>query len=92
MMNRRHFVYGAAAGAAMSTSAALRVRGTDYDLILEAGRVIDSSTRLHAIHDGAARDSSRAPFRRTAADRPTLDAVFRLHVGGPLFESTRRQR
>ena len=41
MMNRRQFVYGAAAGAAMLTRATdAFAAAADYDLILKGGRVI----------------------------------------------------
>ena len=52
MMNRRQFVYAAAAGAAM-LSRAKSVFAATYDLIIKGGRVIDPSLQIDAIRDVA---------------------------------------
>jgi dihydroorotase len=54
MMNRRRFLYAAAAGAALVTRMpGARVSAATYDLIIRGGRVIDPSLRLDAIRDVA---------------------------------------
>ena len=52
MMNRRQFVYAAAASAAVCAGAA-KVFAATYDVIVQGGRVIDPSLRVNAIRDVA---------------------------------------
>ena len=52
MMNRRQFVYAAAASAAVCARAA-NVFAATYDVIVQGGRVIDPSLRVNAIRDVA---------------------------------------
>ncbi len=52
MMNRRQFVYAAAASAAMFARPSNLIAQT-YDLIVKGGRVIDPSLRINAIRDVA---------------------------------------
>jgi dihydroorotase len=52
MMNRRQFVYAAAASAAMFARAS-NVFAATYDLIIKGGRVIDPSLRINAVRDVA---------------------------------------
>jgi dihydroorotase len=84
MMNRRQFVYGAAAGAAMLTRAAGAFAAADYDLILKGGRVIDPSMRLDAIRDVAIAGNRIAAVEAniTAAATETIDASGKLVVPG----------
>ena len=84
MMNRRQFVYAAAAGAAMLTRASERVRGDEYDLIIKGGRVIDPSLRLDAIRDVAIAGGRIAAVEANiAADAAeTIDARGKLVVPG----------
>ena len=52
MMNRRQFVYAAAASAAMFARPSNLIAQT-YDLIVKGGRIIDPSLRINAIRDVA---------------------------------------
>jgi dihydroorotase len=52
MMNRRQFVYAAAAGAAMCARVS-NVFAATYDLIVKGGRVIDPSLRIIGLRDVA---------------------------------------
>ena len=71
MMNRRQFVYAAAAGAAMFARAS-NVFAATYDLIIKGGRVIDPS--LQARRDPRRGDRRAAASRRS---RPTSRATRR---------------
>ena len=85
MMNRRQFVYAAAAGAAMLTRANHAFAAADnYDLIIKGGRVIDPSMRLDAIRDVAIAGNRIAAVEAniTAAAAETIDASGRLVVPG----------
>ena len=54
MMNRRGFLYTAAAGAALVTRVPNAVaQSATYDLIIRGGRVIDPSLRIDGIRDVA---------------------------------------
>ena len=84
MMNRRQFVYAAAAGAAMLTRAT-HAFAADYDLIIKGGRVIDPSMRLDAIRDVAIAGNRIAAVEAniTAAGAETIvDASGKLVVPG----------
>jgi dihydroorotase len=85
MMNRRQFVYGAAAGAAMVARATKAfAAAANYDLILKGGRVIDPSMRLDAIRDVAIAGNRIAAVEAniTAAAAETIDASGKLVVPG----------
>ena len=85
MMNRRQFVYAAAASAAMFARAA-NVLAATYDLIVKGGRVIDSSLRINAVRDvaiaGGRIAAVEANIAADAAD--VIDARGRLVVQGLL--------
>jgi dihydroorotase len=54
MMNRRRFLYTAAAGVALATRVPNAfAQAATYDLIIRGGRVIDPSLRIDAIRDVA---------------------------------------
>jgi dihydroorotase len=85
MMNRRQFVWAAAAGSAMFA------RVTDvlaapprYDLIVKGGRVLDPSLRLDAIRDVAIAGGRIAAVEANIADdaAETIDARGKLVVPG----------
>jgi dihydroorotase len=87
IMNRRQFVWAAAAGPALLA----RLTGglaapARYDLIIKGGRVIDPSLRLDAIRDVAIADghiaSVEADIAADAAD--TIDARGKVVVPGLL--------
>ena len=85
MMNRRQFVYAAAAGAAMLTRATNAFAAApNYDLIIKGGRVIDPSRRLDAIRDVAIAGNRIAAVEAniTAAAAETIDASGKLVVPG----------
>ncbi len=85
MMNRRQFVYAAAAGAAMLARTP-RVFGATHDLIVKGGRVIDPSLRINAIGDVAIAAGRIAAVETDIADdaTETFDARGRLVVPGLL--------
>ena len=85
MMNRRRFLYAAAAGAAMVTRVPNAfAQGPKYDLIIRGGRVIDPSLRLDAIRDVAIAQGRivavEANIAGAAAE--TIDARGKLVVPG----------
>jgi dihydroorotase len=53
MMNRRRFLYGAAAAGSAMLSPVPNVRAAAYDLIVRGGRVIDPSLGIDAVRDVA---------------------------------------
>ncbi len=85
MMNRRQFVYAAAASAAMFARPSNLIAQT-YDLIVKGGRIIDPSLRTNAIRDvaiAAGRIAAvEADIAAGAAD--VFDARGRLVVPGLL--------
>jgi dihydroorotase len=83
MMNRRQFVYTAAAGAAMLTRAT-NAFAANYDLIIRGGRVIDPSVRLDAIRDVAVAGTRIAAVEANITDAATetIDARGKLVVPG----------
>ena len=87
MMNRRQFVWAAAAGsvvlARVTDGLAAQAR---YDLIVKGGRVIDPSLRLDAIRDVAIADGRIAAVEANiAADAAdTIDARGKIVVPGLL--------
>ena len=85
MMNRRQFVYAAAASAAMFARAS-NVLAATYDVIVKGGRVIDPSLRINAIHDVAIAGGRIAAVEANiAADAgEMIDARGRLVVPGLL--------
>ena len=85
MMNRRRFLYTAAAGAAMVTRVPNAfAQAATYDLIIRGGRVIDPSLRIDAIRDVAvARGRIAAVEANIAGDAAaTIDARGKLVVPG----------
>ena len=85
MMNRRQFVYAAAAGAAMLTRTTnASAAAANYDLIIKGGRVIDPTMRLDAIRDVAVAGNRIAAVEAniTAAAAETIDARGKLVVPG----------
>ena len=85
MMNRRQFVYAAAASAAMFARAS-NVLAATYDLIVKGGRVIDPALRINAIRDVAIAGGRIAAVEvNIAADAAEIiDARGRLVVPGLL--------
>jgi len=83
MMNRRQFVYAAAASAAMCARVS-NVFAATYDLIVKGGRVIDPSLRINAIRDVAITGGRIAAVEANiAADAAeTIDARGKLVVPG----------
>jgi len=83
MMNRRQFVYAAAASAAMFARAS-NVLAATYDLIVKGGRVIDPSLRIDAVRDvaitGGRIAAVDADIAADAADM--IDARGKLVVPG----------
>lgn len=85
MMNRRRFLYAAAAGAAMFARAPSMFAATaPYDLIIKGGRVIDPSLRLDAIRDVAIAGGRIAAVEAdiAAGAAETIDARGKLVVPG----------
>ena len=85
MMNRRQFVYAAAAGAALLARTP-RVFGATHDLIVKGGRVVDPSLRINAISDVAIAGGRIAVVETDIADEATetFDARGKLVVPGLL--------
>src|SRR5215470_16182672 len=83
MMNRRQFVIGAAAGAAMFTRIP-RACAQTYELVIKGGRVIDPSMGLDAIHDVAIAGGRIVAVEPTiAASAPdTIDARGKIVAPG----------
>ena len=83
MMNRRQFVYAAAASAAMFVRPS-NVRAQTYDTIIKGGRVVDPSLRLNALRDVAISAGRIAAIEPNIADdaADTIDARGRLVVPG----------
>jgi dihydroorotase len=85
MLNRRHFIAAAAAGAATATLGPRTLfAAARYDLVIKGGRVIDPSLRLDAVRDVAIADGRIAAIERgiTAAAGATIDARGKLVVPG----------
>jgi dihydroorotase len=93
MMNRRQFVYAAAATAAIGVRAA-RLFAAKYDLIVRGGRVIDPSLRINAVRDVAIAGGRIAAVEANiAADAGDLiDARGKLVVPGLLDIHTHAAR
>ena len=85
MMNRRRFLYAAAAGAVMVTRVPNAfAQAAQYDLIIRGGRVIDPSLRLDAIRDVAIAQGRIAAVEASVAGgaAETIDARGKLVVPG----------
>jgi dihydroorotase len=85
MLNRRQFLYAAAAGAAAFARATdVLAAATKYDLIIKGGRVIDPSLRVDVIRDvaiaGGRIAAVEANIMADAAE--TIDARGKLVVPG----------
>ena len=84
-MNRRQFVYSAAASAAVLARAAdLLAAPARYDLLIKGGRVIDPSLRLDAIRDVAIAGGRIVAIETsvTGEAAETIDARGKLVVPG----------
>ncbi len=86
MMNRRQFVWAAAAGSAVLARVTEGLAAPRFDLVVKGGRVIDPSLRLDAIRDvGIAGGRIAAVEANLAADAAdTIDARGRIVVPGLL--------
>ena len=84
MMNRRRFLYAAAAGALGTRLPAAFAQGSTYDLIIKGGRVIDPSLRLDGIRDVAVAQGRIAAVEANIAGpaAETIDARGKLVVPG----------
>jgi len=85
MMNRRQFVWAAAAGSAMFARVThVLAAPPRYDLIVKGGRVLDPSLRLDAIRDVAIAGGRIAAVEANIADdaAETIDARGKLVVPG----------
>ena len=84
-MNRRQFVYAAAASAAAFARAA-NVFAATYDVIVKGGRVIDPSLRVNAIRDVAITGGRIAAVETDIADdaAEVIDAAGKVVVPGLL--------
>ena len=85
MINRRRFLYAAAAGAALATrGGSALAQGATYDLIIRGGRVIDPSLRIDAIRDVAIAGGRIAAVEASIAGAAiaTIDARGKLVVPG----------
>jgi len=93
-MNRRQFVYAAAAGSVGLSRAASLLAADQYDIIVKGGRVIDPSLRLDGIRDvGIAGGRIAAVEANLAgAAATTLDARGKIVVPGLLDIHTHAAR
>ena len=85
LMNRRRFLYSAAAGAALVARAPnVFAQAPTYDVIIRGGRVIDPSLRLDAIRDVAIAEGRIAAVEATIAGdgAAAIDARGKLVVPG----------
>ncbi len=85
MMNRRRFLYTAAAGAALVARVPnVFAQAAQYDLIIRGGRVIDPSLRIDAIRDVAITGGRIAAVEAgiTGDAAETIDARGKLVVPG----------
>jgi dihydroorotase len=84
MLNRRQFVYSAAAAAALLGARRLPAADDRYDLLIKGGRVIDPSLRLDALRDVAISAGRIAAVETSisAAAIETIDARGKLVVPG----------
>src|SRR3981189_2625130 len=95
MLNRRQFVYAAAAGAAVVARVAdVHAQAAKYDLIIKGGRVIDPSLRVDAIRDVAIAGGRIAAVEANVAGDAgeTLDARGKIVVPGLLDIHTHAAR
>ena len=93
MMNRRQFVYAAAASF-VTCARGSKTLAADYDLIVKGGRVIDPSLRVNAIRDVAIAGGRIAAVEANiAADAAeVIDATDKLVVPGLLDVHTHYAR
>ncbi len=83
-MNRREFLYTAAAGTLAAHVTPAAAQATNYDLIIRGGRVIDPSLRLDGIRDVAINGARIAAVDAhiAAGATETINAAGRLVVPG----------
>ena len=93
MMNRRQFVYAAAAGVATFARGSALL-GAEYDLIVKGGRVIDPSLRVNAIRDVAMTGGRIAAVEADIAAEAAeiIDATGKVVVPGLLDVHTHYAR
>jgi len=93
-MNRRQFLYTAAAGALATRVPGAFAQATKYDLIIKGGRVIDPSLRIDAIRDVAVAQGRIAAVEASIAGAAaeTIDARGKLVVPGLLDIHTHAAR
>jgi dihydroorotase len=84
MMNRRRFLYGAAAAGAAILSPMPILRAAAYDLIVRGGRVIDPSLGIDAVRDVAVAAGRIAAVEETikADAAETIDARGKIVAPG----------
>jgi dihydroorotase len=85
MMNRREFIYGAAAGLTTFARTPSMLAAADaYDLVIKNGRVIDPSRKLDAVRDVTVSRGRIAAVEAkiTASAAETIDAGGKLVVPG----------
>ncbi len=76
MMNRRQFVWAAAAGSAVFTRVTdVLAAPARYDLIVKGGRVLDPSLRLDAIRDVAIAAGRIAAVEANLADERRIPSM-----------------
>ncbi len=93
-MDRRQFLYAAAAGALATRVPGAFAQATKYDLIIRGGRVIDPSLRIDAIRDVAVAQGRIAAVEASIAGAAaeTIDARGKLVVPGLLDIHTHAAR
>ncbi len=94
MMNRRQFVYTAAAAGAAACARPWNALAATYDVIIKGGRVIDPSLRMNAVRDVAIAGGRIAAVEASIAGdaAQVIDARGKLVVPGLLDIHTHAAR